>query len=106
MSDHDIEERLRAWAHSPVERTAPDGLRRAVLAIPATEAATPRRRWPRFRPGPKPTAGAEVRHDQARWPASATNDHTGGTRSMFSATKLLAMAASVALFGALTLACR
>ena len=104
MSDRDMDERLRTWAHSPVEPEAPEELRRQIFAIPPTETTTPRRRWRWFLPGPKPTAGAEERHDQAWWPASTSANHIGGTRSMFSATKLLAMAASVALFGALTLA--
>ena len=58
MSEHDTEERLRSWAHSPVEASAPDDLRRQVLAIPTTETATRRRLW--YLPGPKPTAGAEA----------------------------------------------
>lgn len=104
MNDHDMDERLRSWAHSAADPTAPDDLRRQVLAIPSTEANEPRRRRLWLLPGPKPTAGAEERHEQTRFAASTRTDHNGGTRSMFSTTKLFAMAASVALFAALTLA--
>ena len=62
-----------------------------------------RRRWPGFTHRLKPTAGTQGWRDRAPSPAYTTTDHMGGTRSMFSATKLLAVAASVALFGALTL---
>lgn len=59
-----------------------------------------RRFW--FLPARKPTAGADEREQRAE--PNPTIDSTGGTRTMFSATKLVGMAAAVALFGALALA--
>lgn len=104
MSDRDVDPRLHAWVRSPVEPTAPDELRRQVLAIPATEPTTRQRRWIRLRPGSQPTAGADQGRDESRLPALTATRDSGGTRSMFSATKLVAAAASVALLGAVTLA--
>jgi hypothetical protein len=61
-----------------------------------------RRRWLWFLPGPKPTAGADDPGSQDQ--LVSTNDDYGGTRLMFPAARFIAIAASVALMGALTLA--
>ena len=63
-----------------------------------------RRRWLWFLPGPKPTAGAEERHDRARLTAWTTTNHTGGTTTMISPTKMVLAAAVAALAGTLLLA--
>lgn len=102
MSDYDMDTRLRSWARSASGRPAPAELRRLVHDIPANEPTTRRRRWRSFLPARRPTAGADERGSRAE--STLAIDSTGGIRTMFSATKLVGIAAAVALFGALTLA--
>lgn len=65
-----------------------------------------RRLW--FLPGRKPTAGADEPEDQPRATDRMTSGQMpapiGGTRAMFSATKLVGIAAAMAVFGALLVA--
>ncbi len=106
MSDRDMEARVRSWARSAAEPIAPQELRRQVTSIPTTESATRPRPWTRFLPGLKPAAGADGRAD--RGPSHRSTDGhmptpTGRTRTMFSATKLVAGAAILALSSGLLL---
>lgn len=106
MSEHDMDTQLRSWARSASGRPAPGELRRQVLDIPATPR---RRRWLSFLPQPKPTAGADAGREQTQPP---TNEERtpgpapgpqGGIHTMFSATKMVGLAATVALIGSVML---
>lgn len=63
-----------------------------------------RRRWLRFLPGRKPTAGADDREGRTRLTASNTSTRIGGISTMFSPTKLVAAAAVAALMGGMLVA--
>ena len=111
MNEHDMDPKLRSWARSRGDRPAPAELGRRVLDIPTDETTSPqRRRWLWFLPGPKPTAGADDQghSTQPTAPTTPTRElrltPIGGTRTMFSATKLVAAAAVAAPSGALLLA--
>jgi hypothetical protein len=75
-----------------------------------TKRTRQRRSWLWFLPGPKPTAGAQDAQGRAGGPATMHGPRgllpapMGGTRTMFSATKLVGMAAVLALMGGLMLA--
>lgn len=75
MSEHEIDRRLRSWARSSTTNETPMELRERVREISTTDRPTDERHRPRL------------------------IQRNGGTRSMFSATKLFALAASIALIG-------
>lgn len=97
-----IDERFAASVSAWLRRTdapSPHAARNVSQAMAEIHRTGQRRHWLWFLPGPKPTAGAD---DHARQATPTMTDHrTGGTRSMFSATKLFAGAATVALLGVL-----
>lgn len=89
---------FRFWLHE----TPPMPPELPARTLDHTRHTRQRRRWLWFLPGRTPTAGADGRQDRAE--SIPTIASTGGIRTMFSATKLVGVAAAVALFGTLMLA--
>ena len=90
---------FRSWLRDVPE--APADLPARTVA--QTRHTRQRRRWLWFLPGPKPTAEADQNQDRDER-AAPMIEPTGGTRTMFSATKMVAIAAAIALYGAVMLA--
>lgn len=107
MIDERFAASIAAWLRRS-DRQPRDPSGNVGRAMAQIRADRQRRRWLRFLPGPRPTAEADDGWDQSR-----STDHitggpmpapTGGTRMMFSATKLAGLVAAIALFSALLLA--
>lgn len=102
----DLGPQFRAWMRDvpPMSAELPE------KTLKQTWNTRQRRRWLWFLPGPKPTAGADEQRDLAQPPAP--NQKTrgpllapiGGTKTMFSTTKLVGLAAVAALVGGLLVA--
>jgi hypothetical protein len=102
MIDERFAARVATWLRRTdrTSRRAHDNVAHAMAQIRHTRQQR-RRLW--FLPGPKPTAGARDEPDRATRPYLPTVTPER-TTTMFSAVKLVAIAASIALAGALALA--
>ena len=109
MIDERFAARISSWLRGSDRpaRQPNDNVARAMGHIHQTRQ---RRRWLWFLPGPRPTAGAKAEQDldQESPPTSSQGKSVpapiGGTTTMISATKMIGLAASLALVGALALA--